>query len=212
MDFGRYGRELLLELKRNSAAYNDTTVSACLQDLNLHVRALGDQVTASSRDQDAINEGKLKLSMSVRPSILLQEAAIHRNKRCLLTYHWVRLQRIQKQYWYQQQQQAENDEQPSLGPAEEDFLEAYQQLHQQYVQNTLPSVDDLRAHAGLPPLNTERVLLRVITVPTEGPIVLASGVSVEFHVGATHFLPWTDVEEWVRKGHLVILTGEEHNE
>lgn len=200
----------MLELKRSNAAYNDTTVSACLQDLNLHVRALGDQVAAaSSRNQDATNEQKL--SMSVRPSILLQEAAIHRNKRCLLTYHWVRLQRIQKQYWNQQQQQG-NEEQVPLGPAEVDFLQAYEQLQQKYVQRTLPDVDDLRAHAGLPPLNTERVLLRVVTVPTEGPVVLASGVSVEFNVGATHFLPWNDVEEWVRKGHLHLLTGEEHNE
>lgn len=210
MDFGRYGRELLLELKRSNAAYNDTLVSSCLQDLNLHVRALGDQVAAASRDQDATTEGKPKLSMSVRPSILLQEAAIHRNKRCLLTYHWVRLQRIQKQYWNPQEQ--DNEEQQPLGPAEEDFLRAYQRLQQNYARNTLTFVDDLRAHAGLPPLNTDRVLLRVVTVPTEGPVVLASGVSVEFRVGATHFLPWNDVEEWVRKGHLHLLTGEEHNE
>ncbi|GAX11548.1 hypothetical protein FisN_22Lh238 [Fistulifera solaris] len=210
MDFGRYGRELLLELKRSNAAYNDTLVSSCLQDLNLHVCALGDQVAAASRDQHASTDGKPKLSMSVRPSILLQEAAIHRNKRCLLTYHWVRLQRIQKQYWSPRQE--ENEEPQQLGPAEEDFLQAYQQLHQRYAQNTLPFVDDLRAHAGLPPLNTERVLLRVVTAPTEGPVVLASGVSVEFRVGATHFLPWNDVEEWVRKGHLRVLTGEEHNE
>ena len=203
MNYGNYGKELLLELKRSSKeddpsllpAYNDSTVSACLQDLTLHVQEL--QNLAVSQQQGG------SLPQEVRPSLLLQEAAIQRNKRCLLTYHWVRMQRLL--------QQPPPLQTKNLAPAEVEMYEKYQKLQAKYMQG-LP-VDDLHAHAGYPPVNSDGVLVRVVKAPTEGgAIVLTSGRSVQWITGATHYLPWTDVEEYVRAGNLVLMTGEEEQQ
>ena len=43
----------------------------------------------------------------------------------------------------------------------------------------------------------------------DGPIVLESGTVVQFTPGSIHYLLWTDVEEYVRNGRLVVLEGEE---
>lgn len=209
MNYGHYGRDLLLELKRSDkesiSAYNDATVTACLEDLTLHVQEMQDLVAAA-----AMNDNN-KLSQESRPSLLLQEAAIRRNKRCLLAYHWVRLQRLQQQ---QQDEEEEDDHtettQHLMAPAEQDFMRDYRKLHCKYVQG-LP-VDDLKAR--FPPLNVDRVLVRVQgrIHDDDGPIVLASGQAVNFIPGATQFLLWTDVEDWVREGKLLLLQGEEEHE
>jgi GINS complex subunit 1 len=216
MNYGRYGRDLLLELKRSDdiSAYNDVTVAACLEDLSLHVQALQDQVTAAS------SNGDKKASIQVRPSILLQDAAIRRNKQCLLTYHWERLKRIQQvMYWQEHNDTSSDDSNNNLAPAEQDFLHEYRQLQSSYLQNcfsTTAQVDDLRAHATFPPLNSDRVLVRVMeendSMPEQGPIVLPSGQSVQFVRGATHYLWWSDVEDFVRSGKLQVLQGEEQHD
>ena len=214
MNYGNYGRDLLLELKRSEGtaelpAYNDATVTACLEDLALHVQALQDIVTAAAASSSQ------KVSQEVKPSLMLQEAAIRRNKRCLLTYHWVRLQRLQKQ---QQQTQTEDsssiagittpDKDQHLAPAEQEFLREYRQLQETYAMG-LP-VDGIKS--SFPPLNVDRVLVRVVEEIGSGTIVLGSGQAVHFVPGATQYLLWTDVEDWVRAGKLVLMQGEEEHE
>jgi GINS complex subunit 1 len=215
MNYGNYGRDLLLELKRSEEtaelpAYNDATVTACLEDLALHVQALHDIVTAADDDSSL-----QKVSQEVKPSLMLQEAAIRRNKRCLLTYHWLRLQRLQKQ---QQQTQTDDsssiagittpDKDQHLAPAEQEFLREYRQLQKTYAKG-LP-VDGIKS--SFPPLNVDRVLVRVNEEIGSGPIVLGSGQAVHFVPGATQYLLWTDVEDWVRAGKLVLMQGEEEHE
>jgi len=198
MNYGRHGRDLLLELKRSEdkngtglPAYNDELVANCLQDFKLHVQALQDQVDVNQ-----------KPSMQVRPSILLQNAAIQRNKRCLLTYHRIRMQRIQTCYWQQ------NLDPKVLCPAEMEYLQDYSDLIQRYTQATC-QWDDLRAH-HMPPQPFDRCQVRVMDGSQfEGPIVLESGQSVVLSKGSTHYLLWSDVEEYVRNGQLQVLNGEE---
>jgi GINS complex subunit 1 len=204
MNYGQHGRELLLELKRTSdpganapslPPYNDVLVANALQDLSLHVQALQDQAEA--------NSGSSKPSMEVRPSILLQNAAIQRNKRCLLAYHKVRLDRIKEDvYW-------KSSTSPNLSPAEQDFLDAYTCLVQGYTQAIGLEADALRANS-IPPQPNDRVQVRVVNDSGfEGPIVLESGSTVVLSKGSTHYLLWSDVEEYIRAGSLVIVGGEE---
>jgi len=241
MNYGRYGRELLLELKRTSAdpsggggcdgstsvcpalpVYNDVTVANCLQDLKLHVQALQDQIKASEQARDSSSSGgdpSSKPSMSVRPSILLQNAAIQRNKRCLLTYHAVRLQRIKHLYHWND---IGNSDQGGGGvgaknplcPAEQEFLDSYRLLVEQYTSACdLSSPDDLRQNSGLPPQPADRVQVRVLMVVDEfaaGPIVLDSGATANFQTaGSLHYLLYSDVEDYLREGHLQLIDGEE---
>jgi hypothetical protein len=286
MNYGQHGRDLLLELKRGEggnisgdsssrmrlSAYNDAGVRATLQDLKLHVQALNDQVEAatksssygSSQTTDSTlpdNSNSNKLALQVRPSVLLQNAAILRNKRCLLTYHVVRMQRIQELcYWQQQQQDAtitaataagaqqqpqqqQSNQQPSshLCPAEQEFLQAYQEICRAHVRRT-GWPEDLRSHL-FPPQPVDRVQVRVVltraadsdnnhgydddyhnnssnksngsgddddaSLLLSGPIVLESGATVNLSTGSTHFLLYSDIEEYIRRGWLELLDGEE---
>ena len=233
MNYGNYGRDLLLELKRSDnhaassaaapslPAYNDTLVTAALDDLTLHVQALHNQVTASQ-----LKKQQAKPSKEERPSMMLQAAAIQRNKRCLLTYHWVRLQRMQQQYYWRndgEKSEGNSDPQKSspLAPAEEEFLRDYRDLQRRYVQSCLGGgttmVDDLRTHATHPPAATDRVVVRVNDGGgsmnddnnNNGPVVLASGQTVDLGTpGATHCLLWSDVQDMVRTGVLQVLHEE----
>jgi GINS complex subunit 1 len=223
MNYGQHGRNLLLELKRSEPsntgdystsstipAYNDVLVTNALQDVRLHCQALEEQVQASDG----------KPSLNVRPSLLLQNAAIQRNKRCLLTYHTVRLQRIQEElYWKQQQhhhnnnsnttEQQQQQQQPSnLCPVEHEFLANYANLIQRYTQDVCQGcVMDLRSHVSMPPQPSDRVQIRVLT--DIGPIVLESGASAVLSTNSTHFLQYADVEELIRQGKVQVLNGEE---
>lgn len=219
MNYGNYGRDLLLELHRSEETtdlpvYNDTAVTACLQDLKLHVNALQDQVSAAQAMSNNDNGEKKKSPREIRPSILLQDAAIRRNKRCLLTYHWVRIQRLQQAYFWRVDQKAANSS--VLATTEKEFLEEYESLQADYLDQAFasfdaPPLDDLRAHATVPPVNSDRVLVRVMDFDESEPIVLASGQSVSFVNGETLFIKWSDVEQFVRQGKLQLLQGEEHS-
>jgi GINS complex subunit 1 len=262
MNYGQYGRDLLLELQRsngtgNSAsepkltAYNDETVRNCLQDLKLHVQALQDQVQANSGDRSSNSSGSQsqsqspaaapppgngKPSLAVRPSILLQNAAIQRNKRCLLTYHVARIERIKEHlYWKQQQQQDQQQGQQQkenatgtgtgtaaaansggrrqvLCPAEQDWLSDYSALVDRYTAGTGLPPGTLLAYT-VPPEPADRVLIRVVQAAPEfcggDAICLPSGATACLVMGSTHFLFWSDVEEYLRAGYLQLLEGEE---
>lgn len=232
MNYGHHVRDLLLELKRSSAdgcatadpaaagstlpAYNDAAVAAALQDFKLHVQAMVDQVEASAATA-AVSGGAAsdnKPSIAVRPSILLQNAACQRNKRGLLAYHWVRLQRIQELCYWQSgetvSQEREGGQKKNLCPAETDFLRDYQSIVARYTAAALPEVADLRAHCTAPPLTVDRVLCRVMDgTPFGGPIVLESGQTVNPTAGSTHYLLYTDCEEYIRSGALQLLETEE---
>ena len=225
MNYGAHGRDLILELKRSQQQnqqpsssssrdgecptlppYNDRLVRSCLQDLQLHVQALQDQVEA--------NAGQQKPPTAVRPSILLQKAAISRNKRCLLAYHQARLSIISKAYWESSMDVLlMNDDSSTtqlLSPLERTFATEYERLIQKY-STSAGVTDDLRASRH-PPQPVDKVQVRVVTQhdpDSEGPIVLESGATVDLVVGTVHYLLYSDVESMLRNGTLELLAAEE---
>jgi GINS complex subunit 1 len=229
MNYGNHGRDLLLELSRSSAAgsssasepaltaYNDETVRNCLQDLKLHVQALQDQVEANSNTQNNSQSGGSggKPSVAVRPSILLQNAAIQRNKRCLLAYHAERCNRIKDHlYWQQKEQETvqvanSGSTRQVLCPAEQEWLVGYAAAVDKYTASTGLSMDALRANL-MPPAAADRCTVRVVDdTPFDDAICLESGATAVFEKGTTHYLLAADVEEYVRAGYLELLDGEE---
>jgi hypothetical protein len=248
MNYGHHVRDLLLELQRGSVSggsssfdspsqrilpcYNDAGVEAALQDMKLHVQALEDQVQANNNNNNNDTTSHEKPSLAVRPSILLQNAACQRNKRGLLIYHWVRLQRIQEYYYWQSQPlfPTTSTENP-LCPAEMEFIEIYEDIVHRYMDRALTSTTtgrrisvDLRAHGTNPPLPIDRVLVRVMdcspfgsgddddetVAATAAPIVvLESGQTVTFTMGSTHYLAYNDCEQYIRSGALQLLGTEE---
>ena len=218
---GHSVRDLLLELKRGAdssgangnnyvlPAYNDVLVQVCLDEMNGHLQNLEDQVNAVTQRRDDDNNNKTP--MSVRPSLLLQNAAIQRHKRCLLTYHHARLSSIQDMYWQQGAASATMNNNENLSPLEKDFQNQYHQLVQQF-----GDAYDLDLHSlPTPPLPQDRVQVRVVREDVFGEegdtVALESGASVAFTKGSTHYLLYTDVEEYLQQGYLELLDGEEHD-
>jgi hypothetical protein len=292
MNYGHNVRDLLLELKRSEEAmitssatggtqpeiaklatvaipsYNDNSVRMALLDFTLHVQALQEQAlaaatAAASTDDDGNSTGTRKPSMTVRPSIVLQNMACQRNKRGLLLYHVVRMQRIQELLYWQSgvgttssdtalnNTSTINDDDykmddpvntrtdtvvlQNLCPSEKEFLYNYQQLIDNYMNEqqlmTDASIVDLRAHCTIPPITVDRVVCRVIdTAPflsasndnddslhdpeqrnnnRSNSIVLESGQCVNFTLGSTHYLLYSDCEEYIRCGALQVVEIEE---
>jgi len=235
MKYGSFGRDLLLELQRNDGssggdpqqqhyvpAYNATLVQQCLQDFSLHCQALNDQVTAAASNNSNNNNENTpssssnnKPSMYVRPSILLQNAAIERNKRCLLAYHVERIRRLQNAYWQGHESTTRSSKNPTgtTCPAEEEYMVHYQTLVEQYTEalGLGEDVDFLRSHSlslpgGLTKVD-DRVQVRVVRPISKDAVVLASGMSLSLStVGALHYLLYSDVEEYIRTGSLQIIT------
>ena len=59
----------------------------------------------------------------------------------------------------------------------------------------------------MPPQPTDRVLIRVAV--DMGAMVLDSGASAILTKGSTHFLLYSDIEEAIREGKVIVLNGEE---
>ena len=237
MNYGHHGRDLLLELKRTRAndhkasssssssmvvvpPYNDRLVRECLQDLQLHVQALQDQVDAQQGE---------KPSMNVRPSLVLQNAAIGRNKRCLLAYHKIRADRLMAAYWNNslsldevtaatststnatRTTGATTTKNSNLSPAEEEFYASYEQICRDYATMLRLPNPDLRSYGNHPPQPLSKVQVQVLR-STEGPIVLESGATLTFQKGALHYLAYSDVEGLLRDGTVALLSTEEEDD
>jgi hypothetical protein len=251
-------------------SYNDNSVRLAIQDFKLHAEALQEQAlaaataAASGTDDGGNNNSTIrKPSMNVRPSIMLQNMACQRNKRGLLLYHSVRMQRIQELLYWQSGvgttssdalTNKTNDNYPmddigvattnnssndtevlkNLCPSEKEFLYNYQQLIYDYMNEqqlmTDTSIVDLRAHCTIPPITVDRIVCRVVdTKPfmssvandndendpdsrdmkSANAIVLESGQCVNFTLGSTHYLIYSDVEEYIRCGALQVVEIEE---
>jgi GINS complex subunit 1 len=213
--FPSSGRELLLELKRSNtnetsgtlAPYNVKLVRTCFQDLTRSFQSLREEMQATNKnnsnesndnEDNEDNEEKEeeddsnKPSMNARPSILLHNASIQRQKRCLLAYHKHRMDRIQESAGTLSNMTFNNAH-------EEEFASDYQELRESYAS----AVFEL----GLLPPTSHMVQVRVLE--HLGQVVLESGRSVTLAKGSSLYLPRSDVLEFLQAGSLELCDGEE---
>lgn len=169
------------------ASYNAKLVRNCLDDLTNQVQSLQEELQAV--------EDATKPSMQVRPSILLHNAAIQRHKRCLLAYHKVRMDKLQKALLLHQGQELPQ----STNAAEQEFVQDYQQLRQHYAA----AVFELDI---LPPTSH---MVQVRCLQSLGDICLESGRSVQLSKGSLHFVPRADVQDFLQAGAMELIDGEE---
>jgi GINS complex subunit 1 len=199
MNHGTAGRELLMELQRGDrngtflASYNAKLVRNCLNDLTNQVQSLQEELQAV---QDAT-----KPSMQVRPSILLHNASIQRHKRCLLAYHKVRMDKMQKSILIHHHTAGGELGLPqSTNAAEQEFVQDYQQLRQRYAA----AVFELDV---LPPTSQ---MVQVRCLQALGDICLeSSGRSVQLSKGSLHYVPRADVQDFLLAGTMELIDGEE---
>jgi GINS complex subunit 1 len=185
MNFGQRGRDLVAECKHaDLLQYNDELVKGCLEEITYHVDELTHLFEAIDVEKPALE---------VRPSLMLHEAAIRRNKRCLLAYVNHRVKYIQNN---------PSVKKTLLNEAEIDFLQAYERLRARQSEGGL----DLSAKR-LPPTQT---LIQVRVLESLGKIVLTeTGATANLQKGTLHFLPAQDVEDFIRQGFLEHVEGEE---
>lgn len=218
MNYGQRGCELLLELTRSDwlPPYNDEGVRATIQEASLHLDELNDQVAAatavanatgeiasSSRAPAAGSGNDNKLPMESRPSLVIHNAAIRRNKRCLLAYHNYRINKLRALRW------ETNGVIPSsirslLSEPELDFWTDYDKLVSRY-----SAAIDLDLSSDQSPPVDEWVLVRVVRGDL-GRIDTSECGPVLLELGTTHNLPRGDVEHLIRQGAVVQLDGEEN--
>ena len=207
MNYGQRGVELLRELKRSDwlPSYNEDSVRATIQEINLHSEELHDIVRANNRVGNETSSSGAPVPIEMRPVMLLHEVSIKRNKRCLLAYHAHRMDKLRALRW----ETAGNLATPMkfvLSESEVDFFHEYDKLASRYAIGG--SMGGLDWNADQNPPEENFVQVRVVQAGL-GKIETEMCGVVELEVGSMHYLPRADVEHLVRQGALVQLGGEE---
>ena len=204
MNYGQRGKDLLLDLKRSDwlPPYNDENVREVLSEIELHFKELTAQAKAADQVSLESGEGN-KLPMQFRPAMLLHEAAIRRNKRCLLAYHKYRMEKLKALRWDTSASLPEHVR-SLLSEKEVDFYTEYDKLVARY-NSSLGSLD---LNSYMQPPEEDLVEIRVVQSGL-GTIVTDHFGEVSLDMGSTHFLSRGDVEHLIRQGSLQQLDGEE---
>jgi GINS complex subunit 1 len=204
MNYGQRGRELLLDLKRSDwlPPYNEDCVRAALQEINSHTEELTVLVRAANRTSSSTSSGP---AIEDRPSLILHDASIRRNKRCLLAYHAHRIDKLRSLRW-----ETSGTLPPGLksvlSESEVDYFNEYDKLASRHGLAGPMSMYDWNADQYPPEENLVQV--RVVRDGL-GRVETEYCGTVELEVGSTHYLPRGDVEHLIRSGALVQLSGEE---
>lgn len=213
MNYGSRGRELLLDLKRSDwlPTYNEEGVRSTLQEIHSHteeltvlVRASTNRSRSNANDEDggAVGAGP---AIENRPSLILHDASIRRNKRCLLAYHAYRIDKLRILRW-ETSGNLPSSLKHLLSESEIDFFHEYDKLISRYQLSGPMSNLDLNADQ-FPP---EENLIQVRVVQSGlGSIETEMCGTVQLELGSMHYLPRGDVEHLIRGGSVVQLSGEE---
>mmetsp|Transcript_862 Transcript_862/g.1365 ORF Transcript_862/g.1365 Transcript_862/m.1365 type:complete len:196 (-) Transcript_862:122-709(-) len=191
MEYGNKGRELLIDLKSSEflSAYNEDLVRATVQECNQHFDEINKMTKAVGPDA---------IPMECAPFLKLHEAALMRNKRCLLAYHSYRLDKLREMRSETANAVLTPDIRATFGEAELDFYSEYDRLVSNYGAQY-----GVNLTADLSPPDAEEHYVQVRVVQEGlGKIVTESGNSLVLELGSTHFVRRADVEHLVVQGML----------
>lgn len=202
MNYGNKAKELLLELQRSDfiPPYNDSLVRSCLTEIQLHSDELADQVTAIANPDSKVPQG-------LRPSLILHNEAIMRNKRCLLAYHKYRLDKLQRWRW-DSGAALPGHVRNLMSEAEVDFYMGYDKLISRFNESVGEISIGFDLNANMQPPEEDLVEVRVVKAGL-GSIISEYYGEVALELGTTHFLNRGDVEHLIRQGALQQLDAEE---
>ena len=202
MNYGTKARDLLLELKSSDflPTYNEDGVRSALAEITHHTDELTDLVRAANRNQASTADAQIPIES--RPSMILHDASIRRNKRCLLAYHAYRMDKLRNLRW-ETAGTLPTAITPLLSEAEIDFFRQYDDL---VTSTSLYGLIDYNSDMNPP---TENFVMVRVMESGLGKIETESCGVVELEVGTMHYLPRGDVEGLIRRGALVQLSGEE---
>uniref|UniRef100_A0A7S2VZ32 GINS subunit domain-containing protein n=1 Tax=Eucampia antarctica TaxID=49252 RepID=A0A7S2VZ32_9STRA len=208
MNYGQRGRELLVDLKKSSdsdtlALYNEEGVRSTLQECTLHYKEMQGQASlASSSGTNSSSGGNGEVPMTSRASLLLHDAAIRRNKRCLLAYHAHRVNGLRHMSKFDHGSTLSML--PMLSEHEQELATQYEQLYTGFS----PAILNLLEHVHPP--EEEWVEVRVLEdIPDQ---MDCGGILVNLDYNTTHYLPRSGtVEQLIRRAMLQQLDSEENS-
>jgi GINS complex subunit 1 len=182
-DFAQRARQLEQELQRSDwlPPYNEEGVRVVHEELK--------QQGAAVNSLEAV--GRVMV-----PERVVFETAIRRNRRCLLSYHQNRLDRIRRLRWEMGPVVPESLL-PNLSPSELNFFNDYDKILTDYCGNFGERGIDLTA--DLFPQKEVHIQVRVLQ--DCGDIFTDQG-AVQLRKGATLFLRRTDAVHMIRQGLL----------
>jgi GINS complex subunit 1 len=200
MNYGQRAKELLLDLKRSDfiPPYNHEAVRATISEISLHFDEMS-HVADVARRAASVDD---KAPFEFRPSLLLHDEAIKRNKRCLLAYHVHRIEKLKRLRW-DTAAALPSHVKSLLSEAEVDFYKEYDKLISRFNEG----LGGLDLNSNFQPPEEDLIEVRVIKSGL-GTIVTEYG-EVLLELGTTHFLSRTDVEHLIRQGALQQIDGEE---
>ena len=206
MNYGQRAKELIADLKRSDwlPPYNDESVKAIQAEIQSHFEELNDFAKAlydSSKDDSDMDQQKKEH----QPVMLLHEAAIYRNKRCLLAYHQYRIDKLKQLRW-ETSAVLPPHVRSLVSESEQEFYMDYDKFISRYNESLSSCVD---LNSNLQPPEEDNVMIRVVKNGL-GTIETESWGKVSLDMGTTHYLPRADVEHLIRQGYLEQLDGEEN--
>ncbi|KAI9247957.1 DNA replication complex GINS protein PSF1 [Phascolomyces articulosus] len=195
---GESSYKLAKEAKRTSemliSTYNDDLVqNVCREIRMLHARA-----EASVREMRNSDTAPPNVPSQLT-QIMLHHLTIKRNKRILFAYHHQRLGKLKELSWGVGRQSQERKIKESLSKEENDFLESYGDLVNDYKSHFLDI--DLGGNGGVgldPPLD---LFIEVRVLRDAGKIITEYG-ELNLTKGNQEFVRRSDVETLIKAGYL----------
>eukprot|EP01113_Clastostelium_recurvatum_P017367 TRINITY_DN2036_c0_g1_i1.p1 TRINITY_DN2036_c0_g1~~TRINITY_DN2036_c0_g1_i1.p1 ORF type:complete len:211 (+),score=19.71 TRINITY_DN2036_c0_g1_i1:42-635(+) len=166
---------------------NEGVLAVCQEITALEDEILG-TIDRTSREERERRE--------IRASIIVHNAYMHRNKRCMLVYLMHRLNKIKDLRWDLGGAVLPTEVRDSMSASEVEWFQGYDKLLAEY----MGAIDlDLTVDLDRPPKD---LFVEVRVLKEQGEIMLESGQAVNLIAHTTHYLRRTDVETLVRQGIL----------
>ena len=199
LPYCRKARELLMGLNRAEwlDSYNDDVRRQTIEETNALYRRNKDLIAvmkkSAEEDDDPATAGTAS-SPYFGCTCFVYHNCILRNKRCLLAYHYARMNAIQELRW-KTGSIVPLDLKPKLCESELKFFDEYDHIVSEYMEDM---EIDLTADM-VPP---KQLLIKVRVLEDCGEIATDTGALV-LQKGTTHFVRRRDVEHLIRQDKLM---------
>ena len=199
---GDLATQLVTESKRSTATdtlykYNDHLVRTLIREQRQLEALVSSALDALPGDGDAA---------ALAPSFVVHQAALLRNKRCLLAYHQHRMNMLKSLYWSKGAALPPLLTNPriraNLAPHEVDFLREYNTM---VVDFRADFTDELDITSGI--VNPPKDLHVLVRVVRDCGVIQTETGAIDFQKGQRFMVRRSDVEHLLVQGYLEEVGG-----
>ena len=199
---GDLATQLMTESKRSTATdtlykYNDHLVRTLIREQRQLEALVSSALDALPEDGDAA---------ALAPSFVVHQAALLRNKRCLLAYHQHRMNMLKSLYWSKGAALPPLLTNPriraNLAPHEVDFLREYNTM---VVDFRADFTDELDITSGI--VNPPKDLHVLVRVVRDCGVIQTETGAIDFQKGQRFMVRRSDVEHLLVQGYLEEVGG-----